>query len=101
MKDTVEYLWRVRVTSYPEGAFTPEVEGDDGWHVPTPGWSPPGWSPDEGYVEILGTTEFIWPVTNRSYGSRSTAKKRADLLQRYGATVVIERSERVMWPEQV
>lgn len=28
-----------------------------------------------------------------------TAKNRADLLERYGATVVIERSSRIVWPE--
>jgi hypothetical protein len=100
MKDTVEYLWRVRVTSYPEGALTPNPNaGYEDWCVPTPGWHPPGWQPEGNYVEILGTTDFIWPVTNKSYGSRSTAKKRADLLERYGATVVIERSDRVAWPD--
>lgn len=30
--------------------------------------------------------------------SRSTAKKRADLLSSYGATAHVERSNRIVWP---
>jgi len=78
MRFTGDYLYRVRVTSYPEGA---------------------GWRPVGNYTEIMGTSEFIWPVTNKVYGSRSTAKKRADLLESYGATAVVEQSSRIVWPE--
>lgn len=93
-----EYLYRVHVLSYPDGAFRQPNPDDDDYSEPTPGWSPPGWRPEGRYVEILGTSEFVWPVTNKTYFSRSTAKKRADLLQSYGATAVVERSSRVVWP---
>lgn len=93
-----DYLYRVRVTEYPEGAFEPEYPGSDDM-VPVPGWAPPGWQPEGRYIQILGTKDFIWPVTNKEYRSRSTARKRADLLERYGATVVVERSSRITWPE--
>lgn len=98
MKFSGEYLYRVRVTSFPEGAFEC-INPDEGFWVPTPGWEPPGWRPEGRYVEMLGTSEFIWPVTNKVYGSHSTAKKRADLLESYGATAVVERSSRITWPE--
>lgn len=98
MRFTGEHLYRVRVLAYPEGAFECINEDADIW-IPTPGWQPPGWRPVGNYTEIMGTSEFIWPVTNKVYGSRSTAKKRADLLESYGATAVVEQSSRIVWPE--
>lgn len=100
-----DYLYRVRVTRYPDGAHEPigpidfENPEDMIWE-PVPGWAPPGWRPRGNYVEIMGTAEFIWPVTNKVYHSRTTAKKRADLLESYGATAVVERSSRIVWPSQ-
>lgn len=98
-----EYLYRVRVTRYPDGAFQPigpidpEHPEDAEW-VAVPGWAPAGWRPEGRYVELLGTSEFVWPVTNKVYQSRTTAKKRAELLESYGATAVVERSSRIEWP---
>lgn len=104
MRFNGEYLYRVRVTRYPDGAFEPiEIDPDhpeDAIWIPVPGWAPPGWRPGGRYVEILGTSEFVWPVTNKVYASQSTAKKRADLLESYGATAVVERSSRIVWPEE-
>lgn len=95
------YLYRVVVTSYPEGSYEPVTCPLSGevWHDPIEGWAPPGWRPEGNYVEILGTSDFIWPVTNKTYHSRSTAKKRADLLNSYGATAIVERSNLIVWPE--
>lgn len=93
-----DYLYRVRVLSYPEGSHHPN-ELDPDYLDPVEGWAPEGWRPEGRYVEMLGTSEFVWPVTNKVYHSRSTAKKRADLLELYGATVVVERSSRIVWPE--
>jgi hypothetical protein len=98
MKFSGDYLYRVVVTSYPSGAFTCVHEELDLWE-PTPGWQPPGWRPVGNYTQIMGTHEFVWPVTNKVYGSQSTAKKRADLLQSFGATAVVERSSRITWPD--
>lgn len=98
MKFSGDYLYRVRVTSYPEGAFECIDEDSDYW-IPTPGWRPPGWRPVGNYTQMLGTEEFVWPVTNKVYGSQSTAKKRADLIESFGATAVVERSSRIIWPD--
>jgi hypothetical protein len=94
-----EYLYRVRVISYPTGAFHEPNPDVDDYSEPVPGWAPPGWRPEGRYVEILGTSEFVWPVANKTYHSRSTAKKRADLLESYGATAVVERSSKITWPD--
>lgn len=97
-----DYLYRVVVTKMPEGSHW-EEELPDGDLIggPVPGWAPAGWKPEGNYVEMLGTTEFVWPTTNKEYRSRSTAKKRADLLRRYGAECVIQRSSRITWPDDV
>ena len=99
MKFSGDYLYRVTVTSYPEGAFTCLNEDADIW-IPTPGWQPNGWRPVGNYTEIMGTSEFIWPVTSHVYGARSTAEKRRKLLESYGATTVVERSSRITWPDE-
>lgn len=99
MKFSGDFLYRVRVTGYPEGSW--EQIGDpeaDMW-IPTPGWRPPGWRPVGNYTQIMGTDEFVWPVTNQVYGSRSTATKRKKLLESYGATAVVEQSSRIVWPD--
>lgn len=98
MKFSGDYLYRVRVTAYPLGSHEDIDYGGEIHTEPVPGWHPPGWRPTGGYTEILGTDEFVWPVTNKVYGSRATAKKRADLLESYGATAVVERSSRIVWP---
>jgi hypothetical protein len=98
MKFSGDYLYRVRVTSYPQGSYE-AVDPEGEYWEPVPGWSPPGWRPVGQYVEIMGTSEFVWPVTNKVYGSQTTAKKRAALLESYGATALVERSSRITWPE--
>lgn len=92
------FLYRVRVLSFPEGSHRP-CEWDDEQCEPVEGWAPPGWRPEGRYVEMLGTSDFVWPVTNKVYMSRTTAKKRAELLISYGATAIVERSSRITWPE--
>lgn len=91
------HLYRVRVISFPAGSHRP-CEDDGDLLEPVAGWAPPGWRPEGRYVELLGTSDFVWPVTNKVYHSRSTAKKRADLLESFGATAVVERSSRITWP---
>lgn len=98
MRFTGDYLYRVRVIRYPDGAFE-TVDPDGEVWMPVPGWRPPGWRPVGNYTQIMGTDEFVWPVTNKVYASHSAAKKRADLLESCGATVVVERSSRISWPD--
>lgn len=94
-----KYLYRVIVTAYPEGSheLVTDPWGEE-WSRPVEGWAPPAWRPEGRYVEMLGTDQFVWPVTNKTYLSRSTAKKRADLLNSYGATARVERSSQITWP---
>ncbi len=61
-------------------------------------WEPPGY---DGYDQLdeFGTGEwrpFSWPA-NRLCLSATTAKRRADLFRKYGATVTVERSGPVTW----
>lgn len=100
MKFSGSYLYRVRIVDYPPGSHHDVDYGGEIWTEPVPGWRPPGWRPVGDYVRIMGTDEFVWPVTNKVYASQSTAKKRADLIESYGATAVVERSSRIAWPEE-
>jgi hypothetical protein len=96
-----DHLYRVRITEYPNGSVEPvHYPGDDEpqW-VPVSGWAPPGWKPEGNYIKMLGTSKFVWPSTKKLYRSRSTANKRANLLRSFGATVVIERSNKIVWPD--
>jgi len=77
------YAYRLAVV-YPDGVDW--LHPPDAW-VDT--WKDE-WGPD-------GGPSFSWPVA-RVYFSRSGAKKRADLLESYGCTVTIERSNEVTWP---
>lgn len=97
MKFSGNTLWRVQILGYPDGSHEDVNYGGEVVSEPVPGWRPPGWRPEGRYIEIMGTDEFVWPVTNQVYGSRSTAKKRADLLANYGAAVVIERTDPLKW----
>jgi hypothetical protein len=104
MKFSGDYLYRVRITRYPDGAWQPITAIDpdhpeDAIWIPTPGWRPPGWRPQGDYVRLHGTDEFVWPTTTHVWGSYSTAKRRADLIESFGATAVVERSSRIVWPD--
>ncbi|BBX25398.1 hypothetical protein A5792_19865 [Mycolicibacterium peregrinum] len=98
-----DHLYRVRVIAFPEGSTkTVNYPGDEepDHRVPVPGWTPPGWKPEGDYIRLVGTAQFVWPSTRQVYRSRSTAKRRAELLESLGATVVIERSNKIVWPER-
>lgn len=83
----MSYLYRVRVTKYPEGS---EAYG----------WAPENWEPyphgssGDPYDE---EPVFSWPH-QRQYLSRNNAMRRAELFREYGAEVVVERSSRIEWP---
>jgi hypothetical protein len=94
------YLYRVRVLSYPKGSHRAHQWPGEDWPVPDENWSPPGWNPSPEYEVQFGTRRFIWPKSDSTYKSRSSAKKRAALLEYYGARAVVERSSRITWPDQ-
>lgn len=95
MKFSGQYLYRVRVTAWPPGSHRRTACG----LAPVQGWTPPGWRPTPEYIERLGTCDFVWPTTTHVWASRTSAKKRADLIASFGATTVIERSSRITWPD--
>lgn len=97
-----DYLYRVRIIAYPEGArvlgqfFLPE---DQKWYwMPLVGWAPPGWTSSSRYRNTLGGKDFSWPSTNTVYRSLGAARRRARLLESFGASVVIDRSAEIIWP---
>jgi hypothetical protein len=90
-----DHLYRVRITEYPSGALIPIVEGkpsdcEVAW-VHDPNWTPPGWKSAQ--------KRFYWPEDGKPYHRQSTAERLARLLQSYGATVVVERSSEIVWPD--
>lgn len=89
-----DYVWAVQVTAMPEGSVL-----EDGSF--NPGWQPENWGEERASLKRAGImrpseTEFFWPAMDKVYMARSTAKKRADLLERYGAKATVVRS-RLKW----
>jgi hypothetical protein len=95
-------LYRLEVT-YPEAAMikregnVPEADAGDTYYGLNPDWAPTGWEPTAEWVERFKTTEFFWPNARKLYLSRSGARTRAKLLESFGATVDIRRTEPVQW----
>lgn len=77
------YAYRL-VVEYPDGVD---------WMNP-----PELWHQERAEGEHDGEDGFQWPNARR-YLSYSGAKKRADLLRRYGCVVGIQRSEPIEWVE--
>lgn len=85
-----DYVWAVQVTAMPEGSVL-----EDGSF--NPGWQPENWGEERASLKRAGImrpeeTDFFWPAMDKIYMSRSTAKKRVQLLERYGATASVVRS---------
>lgn len=95
-----DYLYRVQIVSFPEGAMKPSRQNPN-FSYPDPTWEPAGWDPDEEWVERFGRDtgrQFFWPKTDRVYQSRSSAAKLRQLVESYGAKAIIQRSSRILWP---
>lgn len=99
MSKSYTYLYRARVVSYPEGSHTSHKWLGEDWPVPVEGWAPPGWTATDEYIDRMGTDEFLWPVSGKHFKNRETVKRRVALLESFGATAVLERSNRIVWPE--
>lgn len=92
------YLYRVQIVEYPEGALLrDEFDGD--YSYPDPSWRPEGWAPDREYLDRFGTKDFIWPTARKEWKSRSSAMKRKQLIESYGAKAIVQRSSEITWPE--
>lgn len=91
-------LYRLEVT-YPEAAMSAPYIDDDGEEqfILDPNWAPEGWEANSWYVERFKTDRFFWPAAHKVYGSRSSARARAKLLEAYGARVHIRRSHVITW----
>lgn len=73
------------MVSYPEGSDKP-------------GWAPANWD-HGGFTDYDGEPiEFSWP-RRRNYFSAPGAHARAALFRKYGAEVVVDVSEPIVWPE--
>lgn len=87
-------VFSVRVTEFPEGSH--DEEG-----VPNPDWSPEGWDAERASLIKAGILRlgegFFWPKSQGLiYKSRSTARKRAILLRKYGASADVVKAH-VEW----
>lgn len=91
-----DYVWQLDVT-YPEGSYR---EHPLFGQLMDCSWQPPGWEPDEDYISQFGTGRFVWPAVRRFYLSRSSAVKRANLLESYGARVRLMRSQALEFEER-
>lgn len=76
-------------------AYRLVVEYPDGIDWTNP---PKLWQEDRDEGGIDPDLTFSWPA-RRHYLSMSGARKRADLLRRYGCVVGIQRSDRITWVE--
>ena len=92
------YLYRVVITSYPEGALYFYDIGDGDRYGEPDTWRPEGWEPDAEWLERFGD-KFFWPSTKFEYKSKSSAKSRAKLIESYGATAKVIQSSLITWPE--
>lgn len=95
-----DYLWRVQIVEYPKGALTND-DRDSDLLVIDPLWRPKGWKPTPEWIERFGKDtgdRFFWPSTAKPFRSRSTAKKRKELIESFGATAIVQRSSRILWP---
>lgn len=95
------YLYRVQMVEYPEGALKRSTYDPDHLYV-NPNWEPEGWAPDEEWVERFGRgtgADFFWPSTDKEWRSRSSAARRKELIESYGAKCIIQRSAAIAWPE--
>ncbi len=93
-----DYLYRVVIIEYPKGALIPSSYDSDTLYE-DPEWEPEGWDPDETWIERFGSERFFWPSTAKEYKSRSGAMERKKLVESYGAKCIVQRSSRILWPE--
>jgi hypothetical protein len=90
------YVYRLKVIYPPTSHY--EAEGE--WDL---NWEPEGWvHPNEHNWNGDPDADFSfrWPRTRR-YLTREEAERRAALLTSFGAKVVVERSQPIVWESDV
>lgn len=95
-----QFLYRVQIVEYPEGALIAD-EKHPYYGEPDPDWQPAGWDPEEYWIDTYGrgSSRFFWPSTYKEWRSRSSAVKRKELIESFGAKAIVQRSARIVWPE--
>lgn len=91
-----DYVWQLEV-EYPAEAY---YEHPFMGRVLDPTWRPAAWVADDEYVSRFGSEAFVWPSVRRFYLSRSSAVRRANLLESYGAQVRLLRSQPLEFVER-
>lgn len=92
-----DYMYRAHIIDYPEfEAYTAfdERTGEEAveWGCPV------GWQAGPEYIERFKSNKFFEPNTDKWFRSRSSAKRRVDLLNSMGYVAVVQRSAPVQWP---
>lgn len=93
-----DYLYRVVIIEYPKGALVPSMYDPDTL-IEDPDWEPEGWEATDEWIERFAHDRFFWPSTYKEYKSRSGAMARKRLIESYGAKCIVQRSARIVWPE--
>lgn len=93
-----DYMYRAHIIDYPEfEAYTAfdERTGEEAveWFRPV------GWKASPDYIERFRTNKFFEPNTDKWFKSRSSAKRRVDLLNSMGYIAIVQRSAPVQWPK--
>lgn len=93
-----DYMYRAHVVEAPE--FDDYIAFDERTGEKAVEWSRPvGWAASAAYVERFRTNKFFEPNTDKWFKSRSSAKRRVDLLNSMGYVAIVQRSAPVQWPK--
>lgn len=93
-----DYMFRAHIIDYPE--FEAYLAHDDRTGEQSVEWGRPvGWEATPDYVEHFRTDKFFEPNTDKWFKSRSSAKRRVDLLNSMGYIAIVQRSAPVQWPK--
>jgi len=91
-------LFRTQILEYPE--FETYYAFDERTGQESIEWTRPvGWVASEEYVERFETNKFFEPDTSKFYRSRSSARKRTELLNSMGYVAIVQSSAPIEWPE--
>lgn len=94
-----EYMYRAHIVEEPE--FEAYLAFDERTGEEAVSWCcPVGWQAGPDYVERFKSNKYFEPSTDKWFRSRSSAKRRVDLLNSMGYIAIVQRSAPVEWPER-